>query len=270
MKDFINFICYLKEEERSQNTIDTYTYGLKTYFNKYDEINKPNLIEWKDMLKQNFSATTVNLRIIGMNEYLKFLGKKDLKLKLVKTQKSMHTDNVISFEDYNKLLNGLLQDGNKKWYYIVKLLAETGVRVSELLKLKIEDLDTCIVDMHTKASKCRRIYIKKSLGEELKQWLNSQGRYNGFIVISNANGSSMTSRGVTQNLQNFAKRYGIDKKVMHPHSFRHFFAIQFLKREQNLSLLADLMGHSNIATTALYTRLSQEEQVKKLNEIVNW
>lgn len=269
MIDLTDFICYLKEEERSKNTISTYITGLKTYFQKFNEITKPNLIEWKDWLKDNFKPNTINLRIIGMNEYLKFINQQDLSLKLVKKQQQMHTDNVISIEDYNKLIDGLLKDNNKKWYYIVRLLAETGVRVSELLKLKIENLDTCIVDMHTKASKCRRIYIKRSLGDELKNWLNSQGRYKGNIIL-NRFGNPMTSRGIDQSLKDLGERYDIDKRVMHAHSFRHFFAIQFLKKEQNISLLADLMGHSSISTTALYTRLSQKEQMEKLNEIVDW
>ena len=269
MKDFTDFICYLKEEEKSKNTIDTYIYGLKQYFKKYNDITKLNLLEYKDFLKQTLKASSVNLRIIGINSYLDFIKKPELKLKKIKTSYSMHTDNVIKIDDYNKLLNCLLKDNNKKWYFIIKLLGETGVRVSELLKLKIEDLETGIVDMHTKASKCRRIYIKKSLCNELKNWLYSQNRTSGNIIL-NRFGEPMTARGISENLKYFAIKYKIDRKVIHPHSFRHFFAIQFLKRENNISLLADILGHSNIATTALYTRLSQEEQIKKLNEIVNW
>lgn len=71
-------------------------------------------------------------------------------------------------------------------------------------------------------------------------------------------------------LQKYAIKYGIDPKYMHPHSFRHLFAIEFLKRNNNLSLLADLLGHSSVATTAIYTRLTREEQQNALDDAVNW
>ena len=80
----------------------------------------------------------------------------------------------------------------------------------------------------------------------------------------------MTTHGVSQMLQNFAKRYGIDKKVMHPHSFRHFFAIHFLEQNGNLSLLADVMGHTSISTTAIYTRMTKEQQAMAVNNSVIW
>lgn len=268
-EEFKEWVCFLKEEERSINTINTYTQGIKKFFSKYKELDKLNLIEWKDELKSKYKSRTVNLYITAMNEYLKFLGKSELKLKVVRVKTLMHTENVISFEDYKKLLECLLRDNDKRRYYMVKMLAETGVRVSELLKLKIEDLDTGIVNMHTKANKCRPIYLKNSLIKELKIWLEEEGRISGNIIL-NRFGEPMTSRGVGQTLFDLAEKYDIKKETMHPHSFRHFFAIQFLKKENNIALLADLMGHSSIATTALYTRLSQAEQMAKLNEIVDW
>lgn len=268
-EDFKEWVCFLKEEERSINTILTYIQGIKLYFEKNTEIDKISLIEWKDELKSKYKSRTVNLYITAMNEYLKFLGKSELQLKLVRVKTSMHTENVISFEDYKRLLECLLKDNDKRRYYMVKILAETGVRVSELLKLKIEDLDTGIVNMHTKANKCRPIYLKNSLVVELKKWLEEEGRTQGHIIL-NRFGEPMSSRGVCQTLYDLADKYEIKKETMHPHAFRHFFAIQFLKKENNIALLADLMGHSSIATTALYTRLSQAEQMAKLNEIVDW
>lgn len=268
-EEFKDWVCFLKEEERSINTINTYTQGIKKFFSKYKELDKLNLIEWKDELKLKYKSRTVNLYITAMNEYLKFLNKDKLKLKLVRVKTSMHTENVISFDDYKKLLECLIRDNDKRRYYMVKILAETGVRVSELLKLKIEDLENGIVNMHTKANKCRPIYLKKTLMNELKEWTNNEGRTAGYIIL-NRFGEPMTSRGVLQTLYDLADKYEIKKETMHPHSFRHFFAIQFLKKENNIALLADLMGHSSIATTALYTRLSQAEQMAKLNEIVDW
>lgn len=70
--------------------------------------------------------------------------------------------------------------------------------------------------------------------------------------------------------KNKSDRGGYRKEVMHPHSFRHLYAKEFLERNKNISLLADLMGHSSVATTSIYLKLSQEEQMKQFNESSNW
>ena len=71
------------------------------------------------------------------------------------------------------------------------------------------------------------------------------------------------------NFQNY-KKYGIPKEVAHPHSFRHLFAIEFLKNNNNIALLADLLGHESVDTTAIYLRLSAQEQKKQFNMAMDW
>lgn len=79
----------------------------------------------------------------------------------------------------------------------------------------------------------------------------------------------MTTRGVASAIKRCVK-YGIREEVLHPHSFRHLYAIQFLKNNNNIALLADLMGHENISTTSIYLRLSSEEQKEQFNKAMNW
>ena len=71
-------------------------------------------------------------------------------------------------------------------------------------------------------------------------------------------------------MQKHALKYGIPKEKMHPHAFRHMFAVEFLKRNNDISLLADIMGHSGVNTTMIYTRRSGEEQKRDFDETVNW
>ena len=80
----------------------------------------------------------------------------------------------------------------------------------------------------------------------------------------------MTNRGVSENIRRWAGRYGIRKEVMHPHSFRHLYAVEFLKHNSNIALLADLMGHSSVSTTSIYLKLSREEQMRQFNEASDW
>lgn len=115
--------------------------------------------------------------------------------------------------------------------------------------------------------KIRRIYIPKQLIEESASYF--QGTHSDFL-FTNRYGNQLTERGVSQNIKNWAKKYGIREEVAHPHSFRHLYAIEFLKHNSNISLLADLMGHSSVNTTSIYLKLSKEEQMRQFNEASNW
>ena len=89
-------------------------------------------------------------------------------------------------------------------------------------------------------------------------------------LFPNRYGEQMTTRGVSQQMKKYGRRYGIREEVLHPHSFRHLFAIHFLEKNKNIALLADIMGHENMNTTAIYLRLSAEEQKKQIDNTVNW
>lgn len=268
IKALKEFELFLYEKELSGNTIRSYRQHLQDYFSKYDEITKPNLIEWKKGLSERLCPKSINHYICSINEYLKYIGRYDLALRKVKVQVRTTVENVISLNEFNKLLDGLKNDGNMRWYYICLFLGKTGARVSELIKLRYGDLKRGYAEMPTKG-KIRRIYFCDSLRtDEIMQYYLD--RKDGDYLIQNRFGEQITERGVAQQLLNFSEKYGINKKVMHPHSFRHFFAIEFLKRDKDITLLADLMGHSSINTTQIYLRLSQDEQQKRLNKAMNF
>ena len=93
-------------------------------------------------------------------------------------------------------------------------------------------------------------------------------------VISDADykffGQRITTRGIASQLKHFAEKYGMNKEVVYPHSFRHRFAKNFLDRFNDLALLADLMGHESIETTRIYLRRTASEQQKIVDKVVNW
>ena len=266
--DIKEFELYLWEKELSENTITSYRIHLTDYSSKYDDITKTNLIEWKKGLADRLCPKSINHYITAMNEYLKFIGRSDLALRKIKIQQRTTVENVISLAEFKRLLDGLKKDGNMRWYYICLFLGKTGARVSELIKLRYGDLKRGYAEMPTKG-KIRRIYFCDSLRtDEIMRYYSD--RKDGDYLIQNRFGEQITERGVAQQLLNFSEKYGINKKVMHPHSFRHFFAIEFLKRDKDITLLADLMGHSSINTTQIYLRLSQDEQQARLNRVMNF
>ncbi|MBO5308486.1 MAG: tyrosine-type recombinase/integrase, partial [Lentisphaeria bacterium] len=96
-----------------------------------------------------------------------------------------------------------------------------------------------------------------------------KGQTSGFLFL-NKYGEKISSRGIAGQLKQFAIRYGIDPAVVYPHSFRHRFAKNFLERCNDISFLADLMGHESIETTRIYVRKTTMEQRQLVDELVDW
>ena len=260
---------YLKKQNLSKNTIDSYLWTADYYLNHYDSISKDNLLAYKGYLMEFFKPKTVNLRIQAINKYLEFLGQDNLKLKAVKVQQKNFLENVISNADYQFLKRNLKADGNMEWYFVVWYLAATGARVSELIQIKIEHINLGYFDLYTKGGKLRRLYIPKKLRNETLEWLEQNGRNSGYLFL-NRYGERISTRGISQQLKNFAKKYGIDPKVVYPHSFRHRYAKNFLEKYNDIALLADLMGHESIETTRIYLRRTASEQQALVDKIVTW
>lgn len=265
-REIDTFKAWLIERETAPSTIESYTYTLKEFFGMYSEFRKETVLNYKQwLLDVGKKPTTVNLRLCAIMAYSKMKGV-NLTVKKVKYQKQTSVENVITEEEYQRLLDGLSADGNWQWYWNVRLLAATGCRVSEVIRLTKADYDNGEAEMWTKG-KVRRILIPEMFRVESAEHYAQLA--DGELLVAGRYGT-MTTRGIAAGLRKLAERYNIPKKHMHPHAFRHRFAINFLKRNPNLSLLADIMGHSAVSTTAIYTRLTRAEQMKQANETINW
>ena len=271
VKDMNNedFELYLRQGNMAENTINAYLYAIKEYYSRHRELNKRNLLIYKTYLIETFKPKTVNLRIQAMNKYLDCIKKPRLRLKSVKVQQRSYLENVISNADYIFLKNKLRKEDNLAWYFVVRFLAATGARVSELIQIKIEHVQIGYYDIYTKGGKIRRIYIPKTLRKETVEWLIKTNRTSGYLFL-NRYGERITTRGIAQQLKNYAVKYGLNEKVVYPHSFRHRFAKNFLEKFNDLSLLADLMGHESIETTRIYLRRSSAEQQEIVDKIITW
>ena len=269
MKTQETFEERLKKANLSANTIESYLWTIDFFHSHYDGISKENLLAYKGYLMEFFKPKTVNLRVQAINKYLEFLGKDKLKLKAVKVQQKNFLENVISNADYNFLKKQLKKDGNMEWYFVVWYLAATGARVSELIQIKIEHVELGYFDLYTKGGKLRRLYIPKKLRTETLEWLEETHRSSGYLFL-NRYGERITTRGISQQLKNYADKYGLDKKVVYPHSFRHRYAKNFLEKYNDIALLADLMGHESIETTRIYLRRTASEQQALVDKIVTW
>lgn len=263
------FEAHLRKSNLAENTISSYLLTIRMYQQLSGEITKQNLLAFKGYLMETYKPKTVNLRIQAINKYLDFIKREKLRLAPVKIQQKNFLENVISDADYKFLKNSLKRDKNWEWYFVVRYLAATGARVSELIQIKVEHVFNGYFDLYSKGGKLRRLYIPKKLKIETEAWLTEKGVSSGYLFL-NRFGDRITVRGISQQLKNYANKYGLNPKVVYPHSFRHRFAKNFLEKYNDISLLADLMGHESIETTRIYLRKTASEQQEIVDKVVTW
>lgn len=264
-----NFEAYLRKSNLSENTVHAYLSAVRQFDEKYGAVNIKNLRMYKAWLIERYKPQTVNLRLRAVNCYLESMGKEKWKQTTVKVQQKPFLENVISEADYEYFKTRLKEDGEMLWYFVIRFMAATGARVSELIQIKAEHVAMGYLDLYSKGGKLRRIYIPKALQQEAKGWLEEKNRTSGFLFL-NRYGERITPRGIARQLKHLAKKYGINPDVVYPHSFRHRFAKNFLERCNDIAFLADLMGHESIETTRIYLRKTATEQRELVDKLVDW
>lgn len=264
------FRKYLMDLERSENTIHTYVWAIRIFFRRYQKISRENMLDFKKWQLEQWKPRTVNNRIAALNQFCIFLGYGECCVKGIRIHQSASMENVISITEYRRLLDGLERDGNERGYWLLNFLAHTGARVSEFVRLTREGLVTGYCEMWTKG-KVRRICIPEFLIQNSQDYFRRYFRETDTeLLFVNRRGRRLTERSIDASIKYWAEKYGVRREVAHPHAFRHLFAVEFLKKNSNLALLADLMGHSSVSTTSIYLKLSREEQMKQFNEASDW
>lgn len=258
---------YLRVQEYASNTIASYLFAAKQLEQRASSITNQSLLEHKEWLVSSFAPKTANNRIGAINVYLDYLGFPGMRLKGVKVQQKPFLNNVISNDEYRRLRDGLKRDEDWFWYFVVRFLACTGARVSELRKFEYAHVMAGYMDIVSKGQKLRRVYVPASLKNEALEWRAREGKVDGILFGDRA---ALTSRGIALGLKRAAERYSVDPDVVYPHSFRHLFAKNFIAKNPDIAFLADLMGHESIETTRIYLRRTAAEQRSAVDEAIDW
>ena len=277
----LEFINYLQIDKKySENTIASYAADLKDYQNFMMNLLKKDIyhIERKDIklylkyLKdQKKSPKSISRRISCIRGFYKFLLIEKIiannpmsTIELPKTKKSL--PKVLTIEEVDKLLDITLKDAysyrNKA---MLELMYATGLRVSELVNLKIHDIDFINETVRTmvKGNKERIIPIGEIAIHYLKLYLEIyrsqllKKDYTDDLFLNN-HGKCMTRQGFFKILKKLAKEKDI-KTSFSPHTLRHSFATHLLENGADLRSIQELLGHSSISTTGIYTHVSNEE-----------
>lgn len=263
-----NYRQYLREMELADSTVKSYVKEAEALlaFAGGRRLEKALLIAYKAKLEQKgYRVNTINLKIVAVNRYLRYCGENDCVVKTKKCQRRQSIENVICEEEYRRMTDYALQSGREKYYYIMKTMALTGIRVGELKYITVEAVCRGYTRVYNKG-KIREIYLPDCLTTILREYCANQGITQG--VVFRGKGDQPVSReAVWKMLTHLADCLGIDRKKVHPHSFRHFFALSYMNRYSNLFELADILGHSSLETTRIYTTASIEQKRRRMEEL---
>lgn len=263
--DITNYKTELENRELADNTIKMYLRTIKDLLVYADDepITKELLIEYKDSLLERYKTSTVNTKIVIINNYLDF-KEKDLSVKQERTQRSTTLDDVLNFNEYERILRMATTRNKPRTKAIILILYYTGVRVSEIEFVTVAALQKGYIDIDNKG-KHRRVPINNTLKKELRQFIKDEGITKGHIII-NSRGESLSRSQIFKDLKWIGGQARVKKAKVYPHSFRHLFAKQWLKHNNNNVLaLSDILGHSSLETTRIYTTLSTDEQRDTIN-----
>lgn len=266
------WILEQKYQEYAQTTLNQYRANVQKFIDwlpEDEQLTKDTMLKYKMYLGEVAGSTSsINTWIVEVNKFLKWLDQKDLCLKKIKMQSKQSNEEVLSVADYKRLLRFAKRNGDHQLYYIMKILAMTGIRVSELRYFKVENLGSNYIDAFNKGKE-RTIIVRQDLMRELKKYAKEQGIKEGFLFPSTVvRGKMVNISTIWRHMKRIAGQAKVKKNKVHAHSFRHLFAQVFLNTySNNITELADILGHNSLDTTRLYTRTSDAQKREKLEHM---
>ena len=282
INDFLNYCIF----EKGLSDRSRFSYGndlkiYKEFLKNRSIVNVSNIRseDIKDFMKSraNEESSTIAHNLTVIKNFHTYL----LKENIVKSDVSEFIDRpklrkslpkTLSIEDVDKLLDIKLESAfdyrNKA---MLELMYGCGLRVSELVNLTLNDVDmtNCLIRIFGKGSKEREIPIGEYSIYYLKEYLNIRdsllkGKPCNKLFLNN-HGSSISRVGFFKMLKQLLKEKGLNTDVS-PHTLRHSFATHLINRGADLRSIQEMLGHSDISTTKIYTKVSDEKVIEEYNE----
>lgn len=264
---------YLQEQEKSAATIRKYTHDLNACYGAMQgkEVTKAGLIAWKEGLIAKYASASVNSMLAALNGFLDFCGWAELKVKPLKIQKGLfcQEEKELSRAEYIRLVKAAESEGNERLFLILQTICAIGIRVSELQYITADAVRSGRAEVDNKGKR-RTVFLPEKLRVLLRKYLQKQKRTAGAVFVTK-NGKAIDRSNIWREMKKLCTSAEVAAEKVFPHNLRHLFARTYYSIEKDLSRLADILGHSNVNTTRIYTMESgsvHEKQIARLGLVI--
>ena len=249
------FRTYLIDEEKSVATLKKYIRDIRAFrvWLGSRQLCKAKVMEYKEYLIGSYAPASVNSILSSLNSFFDYNNEYGLKVKTLKIQKQIFAkdEKELTKAEYSRLLTAAKAEGNQKLYLLMQTICATGIRVSELKYVTLEALKSGRSDVNMKG-KLRVIIIPKDLCKMLKKYAYEQRITSGSIFVTKT-GRPLDRTNIWKLMKSLCESANVDKGKVFPHNLRHLFARTFYSIEKDIVRLADILGHSSVNTTRIYT-----------------
>lgn len=260
---------HLIDEEKSEATIQRYLHDILQFniWRKEQDITKSLVLLYKTYISGIYALASVNSIISSLNSLFSFMGWNELKVKTLKAQKRIFAseEKELTKDEYRRLLSAAQKKKDNRLYLLMQCICATGIRVSELKYITIESLTYGRAEINNKGKR-RVVFIPSKLCKALKVYAKKKKIKSGAVFVSK-NGKPLDRSNIWASMKKLCEAAKVSTNKVFPHNLRHLFARTYYTIQKDIVRLADLLGHSNINTTRIYTQESGEthrQQIQKL------
>lgn len=269
-KDIREFRYYLQERENAQATMEKYIRDVRNfmeYVGKGGKVDKEKLLQYKQWLVENYAISSANSMIVALNQFLIFKGHGGLRLKRIRTQRNgmLNVDKTLEREEFLRLVRTARGQGKEQIAMIMETMCATGIRVSELKFFRVENLKSGMIRVWNKG-KYRIVILPEVLRKKLLAY-EGKHRIRSGMIFCTRTGREKNRSNIWREMKKISELAGVRLEKVFPHNLRHLFARTFYKMTKDLINLADILGHSSVEVTRIYTSDSINEWRRNLDRM---
>ncbi len=263
------FRRYLIEEEKAAATVEKYIRDINVFADWLGEkdLDKETVLTYKENLIKNYAPASVNSVLSSLNSFFTFNEWYNLRVKNLKIQRQTfaNKDNELSKEEYERLLTAAKSKGNEQLYFLMQTICATGIRVSELRYVTVESLKAQKAQINLKG-KMRVVLLPKELCKMLLKYSKEQKITSGSVFVPR-NGKPLDRSNIWKMMKALCESAGVARAKVFPHNLRHLFARTFYSIQKDIVRLADILGHSSVNTTRIYTMETGETHRRQIQKL---
>lgn len=228
------------------------------------QFDKKAVLEYKNRLTKQYAPASVNAALSSLNKFFNFMEWYELRVKNLRIQKQIFasTDKELTKAEYERLLSAAKNKGNKRLYLLMQTICACGIRVSEVRFVTVEAINRRCAEINCKGKR-RQVLIPNELCKMLKIYCKERKIKSGAVFVTK-NGNPLDRSNIWSEMKKLCIAAGVSGKKVFPHNLRHLFARTYYSLQKDIVRLADVLGHSNVNTTRIYTMESGEIHRKQI------